>query len=133
MKLRYLMIISAVADAFVGIALVLIPASVGAVFGAMAMERVTEQLFGTALFSFAVVNWFARNAKDGEALRAVILANLVSNAVGFVLVVLAQLSGVWNALGWVVVGYSLIMALGFAYFLLVRPTVASAEVAPAQR
>ncbi len=133
MKLGYLMVISAEADAFAGIALVLIPASVGTVFGAMAMERVTEQLFGTALFSFAVVNWFARNAKEGEALRAIVLANLVSNTVGFVLVLLAQLSGVWNAFGWIVVVYSLIMSVGFAYILLAKLTVASTEVAQAQR
>jgi len=121
MKLSYLMVVNAVVNTIFGIALVLVPESLVAFLGVMAMERVAEQLFGAQLIGFAVLNLFARNAKEGETRRAIVLANLVANMIGFIVTLTIQLSGAWNALGWIVVVIPLLFALGFAYFLLVRP------------
>jgi hypothetical protein len=83
---------------------------------------VIPQLFGAALIGYAVVNWFARNAKGDEALRAIILANLVADTVGFIVALLGQLSGLTNALGWFTVVIYLLLALGFGYFQFVKPS-----------
>ena len=124
MKLNYLMIVSAVVYAIFGIAFVLAPGFVLSLYGGMSMEPLTDHLFGAALIGFAVLNVFARNAKEGEALRSIILANLVFNTIGFIVILLPQLSGVVNALGWSTVVISLLLALGFAYFQFMKPKAA---------
>lgn len=124
MKLSYLMIVSAVVAVIFGIAFVLASGSLMALYGATLNPAgtVIAQLFGAALIGFAVVNWFARNAKEGEALRAIVLANLVSDTIGFIMALLGQLAGVVNALGWSTVVIYLLLALGFAYFQFMRPS-----------
>ena len=133
MKLSYLLVVSAVVNALFGIAFLLVPGTVLALYGGMSMEPYTENLFGAALIGFAVLNWFARNAPEGQALRAVVLANLVGNTLVFILSLLQQLTGVVNVLGWSSVVISLLFALGFAYFLFKRPRATSDSVASAQR
>ncbi len=82
------------------------------------------QLFGAALIGFGVLNWFARTVTDSKGLRAVVLANLVGDALGFVIALLGQLAGVGgvNQLGWSTVVIYLLLALGFAYFQFVKPS-----------
>ena len=72
--------------------------------------------------SYAVVNWFARNAKGDEALRAIVLANLVADTIVFIAALLGQLSGVTNALGWSTVVIYLLLAAGFVYFQFMKPS-----------
>ena len=124
MKLSYLMTVSAVVAVIFGIAFVLASGSLMPLYGATLNPAGTiiAQLFGAALIGFAVVNWFARNAKEGEALRAIVLANLVSDTIGFIVALLGQLSGVVNALGWSTVVIYLLLALGFAYIQFIKPS-----------
>ncbi|MDE3091789.1 MAG: hypothetical protein KGJ80_20645, partial [Chloroflexota bacterium] len=63
------------------------------------------------------------NVKDSQALTAILLANLVGDALGFVLALLGQLAAVGgiNQLGWSTVVIYLLLALGFAYFQFVKP------------
>ena len=120
MKLSYLMVANAVVNMIFGIAFVLVPGLVLGVYGVMAMERPVEQLLGVELIGFAVLNWFARNATGGETLRAILLANFVANALGFIVTLLLSLSGVPNALVWSAVVIPLLFALGFGYFLFIK-------------
>lgn len=75
------------------------------------------QLFGASLLGFGVVNWFGRGLNDGQARDAVINANLIGDAAGFVFALLGQLGGVGgvNALGWSTVILYLLLTAGFAY------------------
>lgn len=81
------------------------------------------QLYGVSLIGFGVLNWFARTVTDAKALEAIVLANLVDDALGFVIALLGQLSvvGGINQLGWSTVVLYLLLALGFAYFQFVKP------------
>ena len=60
--------------------------------------------------------------RDPQALRVILLANVVGDAVGFVIALLSQLAGVGgvNSLGWSTVAIYLLLALGFAYFRFVK-------------
>ena len=82
------------------------------------------QLFGAALIGFGALNWFARKVTDSKGMQAIVLANLVGDALGFVIALLGQLSGVGgvNQFGWSTVAIYLLLALGFAYFQFVKPS-----------
>ena len=124
MKLSVLMIINAIVAVVFGIAFVLVPAQSVSFYGVAADEplKLTAQLFGAALIGFALLTWFARNATESDARKAIVLALFISDGIGFVVSLIAQLGGVLNALGWLNVGIYLLLALGFAYFQFMSPT-----------
>jgi hypothetical protein len=122
------MVVSAVVYAIIGVAFVLAAGLLLPLYGGMSMEPITEQLLGAALIGFAVLNALARNAAGGEAGRAIVAANLVYNLIGFVALLLFQLSSTVNALGWTSVAIAGLFTLGFAYALVRRqPALASAR------
>jgi quinol-cytochrome oxidoreductase complex cytochrome b subunit len=127
MKLNALLMVNAVIAAAFGIAFVIVPGPLVALYGvtADAALRYVGQLLGAALVVLAVVTWLARNATDSDARRAIVLGLAIGSTVGFVVALLGQLGGVVNALGWSTVAIYLLLALGFAYFALRRPAPAA--------
>ncbi len=131
MTLRNLFTISAIIALLFGLADILAPAPLFELYGITLSPAglFIAQLFGVALISFAVLNWQARDIQDTQALRAIVLVNLVHDVVGFVIVLLGQLNsaiGV-NALGWSTVALYGLLALAFGYFQLMRQSVAPAS------
>ena len=117
MKLSNLLLVSAVLAATLGVGFVVATGPLVAIYG-ITLDKagtVVAQLFGAALIGFAVLNWFARDITDPQGRRAVVLGNLVGLAVGFVVILLGQLAGVANALGWSTVAIYLLLTLAFAY------------------
>ena len=126
MKLSTWLTISAVVAVVFGLAFVLVTGPLLSVYGITLDKAGTlvAQLFGASLLGFAVLNWFARGVTDREARQAILLANLASDTVGFVMALIGQLAGVANALGWSTVALYLLLALGFAYFQFMKPSTA---------
>jgi len=122
MKVGTLMVINAVVALVFGAAFVLVPGLLVPLYGVEATPglKYTGQLFGAALIGFAVLTWAARKAGDSEARRAIVLAFLVSFAVGLVTSLVGQLGGVVNALGWSTVIIYLFFTLGYGYFQFAR-------------
>jgi hypothetical protein len=54
-------------------------------------------------------------------MRAIVVGYGTGTAIGFIVALLAQLSGVMNAFGWSAVGIYLLLALGYGYFLRIKP------------
>ena len=63
----------------------------------------------------------ACNVTDPEARQAVVFGNLTGDVVGFVVILIGQLAGIANALGWMNVAIYLLLALGFAYVQFMQP------------
>jgi len=124
MKLGNLFTVNAVIAGLFGLGFIFAPAAVLVRYGVSADAGMAfvAQLFGSALIGFAILTWSARSAGDSDARRAIVLAIFVSNAVGFVLSLMAQLKGLVNSLGWSTVAIYLVLALAFAYFLFAKPS-----------
>jgi hypothetical protein len=123
MKLSTLLVVAAVIGAVFGIAFVVATGPLLSIYGITLDKAGTlvAQLFGSLLIGLATLNWFARNVTDPEARQAVVFGNLAGDVVGFVVILLGQLAGIANALGWSNVAIYLLLALGFAYVQFVQP------------
>lgn len=131
MKLRSLMLIKAVICLVIGVVFVLTPGVLLAVYGVRNAEQSTvlmTRLYGSTFILLGILLWFARNATDSEALRAIVLAVVAGDALGFIVALLGQLAGVMNALGWSVVVVYLLLSVGFgySYFQVAAPSPRSA-------
>ena len=118
MKLSTFMVITAIVAFLFGLAFLLVAGTLMSFYGVSLSPGglIVARLFGAALLGFAVLTWSARNAEESEALRAIILALFISDAIGFIVALIGQLAGVLNALGWSTVIIYLLLALGFGYF-----------------
>jgi hypothetical protein len=118
MKLSVLFSVNAVVATLFGIAFVLIPGEVVAAYGLTLSPStaVIARFFGAALIGFGIITWQARAAAPSDALRAIVLALFVSDALGFVLALRDALTGAVNALGWSTVAIYGLLGAGFGSF-----------------
>ena len=126
MKLKYLFVFNAIATIMFGIGSVLMPQTLVAIFGSMLNPAgvLMMQYGGVWLIGLGLLAWFARNATDSQARKAIILAFLICYSIAFIVALLAQVNAVLNAFGWGTVGLNLVLALGYGYFQFVKPGAA---------
>ena len=126
MKLGNLFAVNAVIAGLFGLAFIFVPAQLLAQYGLVvdASFGLVAQLFGAALVGYAILTWSVRNASDSSARRAIVFALFISDGVAFVLALIAQLKGIVNTLGWSTVAIYLLLAIGFGYFHIAKPSEA---------
>lgn len=56
--------------------------------------------FGSTLLAFGVLEWFAKDFRDREAVRAVLIAVVILNAVGLLVTVGGMAEGLFNSTVW---------------------------------
>jgi hypothetical protein len=122
MTFKNLMVIKALVCLGFGILLLAIPDSLLSIFGATLGDggMFTAREYGAALFGILFLCWFAKDAPESDARRAIILALFVYDLIGFIVTAVTVISGVLNPLGWLIVFVYLFFTLGFGYFL-VKP------------
>ena len=123
MKLRNLFMLNAVLAFGFGVGFVLIPGAMLTLYG-MAQSpsaNLAGQLFGVELIAVGLLCWFVRDVSDAAALRAIMLALLIADVVGLIVVLTGTLSGVMSVMGWSGVAIYLGLAAGYAYFLFLKP------------
>ena len=81
----------------------------------------TAREYGSSLFGYLFLCWFARNAAESDARRAIILALFIYDLIAFVMTAITVMSGVLHLLGWSIVVIYLFFTLGFGYFLVKSP------------
>ena len=96
MKLKVLLVISAIYMALLGLGFVFAPKAIG--IGAVPVDTSTALLaylrvFGSTFIAIGVLNWMARNAEPSTALNAIVLANSVGFGLAAVLDLWGVLSG----------------------------------------
>lgn len=123
MKFTTLMVIKAVVCLVLGLLILIVPDFVYSLFGTSLTEGGTfaAREYGASLIGNLMVAWFARNATESKARRAIILGLCVYDSIGFIVTLVAVISGILNPLGWSVVAIYLFFAVGFGYFLVKSP------------
>jgi hypothetical protein len=117
MKASYMFLLGAILALVFGLAFIVAPAQILALYD-ITLDPAglfLARLLGAAFLAFAVTNWLVRNAGPTRERQAIALGHFVSEAVGFVASLLAQLDGVANGLGWSTVLIYLVLAVGFGY------------------
>jgi hypothetical protein len=119
MKLSSFLTIVAVVAVLFGIAFIAAPVWALVQYGITADRYVAfmSRLFGLTLLTVGLIIWFARTVTDPIAKRAILIAGLVGDVIGFVVALQGQLSELTNALGWLTVLIYGLFAVGFACFL----------------
>ena len=81
----------------------------------------TTRLVGGSILGFASLMWFGWKTASVDARRAIALALLIQDIVGFIASAKIQFGGNINAFGWSNLFLYGFLAFGYAYFLYMRP------------
>ena len=101
MNFRSLMMVSAALALAFGIAFVLLPQPTASLYG-LAVTPVgifLARLLGVEFMGYGLLAWFVQNAADSEARRSILLAFCITDAIGGLIALWGQVSGVMNPLG----------------------------------
>lgn len=130
MKLNTLFTTTAVVLVFFGAGFVLIPTTVFSLYSISLTDSgiMLANVAGAAVFALGLLAWLFRNSSDSDASRSAATALLGFFVIKSIVTIVAQLGGVFNALGWSIVALDVILTIAYAYFLF----VGRSAVAPAQ-
>jgi hypothetical protein len=123
MNLKTLMIIKAVICITFGCLLLLVPGFTYSLFGATLNDAgvFAAREYGAALIGTLFLTWYARNAAESQARRAIILDLFIYDAIGVVIALIALFTGLFNPLGWGLLVIYLFFAVGYGYFWFKKP------------
>jgi hypothetical protein len=82
----------------------------------------TTRLVGGSILGFSALMWYGRKAASVDSRRAIAFALLVQDLFGFIASMEIQLKGSVNHFGWTSPILYGLLALGYAYFLFIRPS-----------
>ncbi|OGO63148.1 MAG: hypothetical protein A2030_06265 [Chloroflexi bacterium RBG_19FT_COMBO_50_10] len=125
MNLKTLLIIKAVVCIVLGCIILFVPNILYTFFGASLNDGgyLAARQYGSSLIGGFLLTWYARNAAESKARRAIVLDLFIYDAVGAVITLIALLTGVMNPLGWSVFALYLLLAIGFGYFWFTKPAI----------
>lgn len=119
MKLNTFIAIHAVLLFFFGLGFLFIPAWMYSIYGTSSnsIGILTARVFGICNIQLSIIMWSLRNEIGSKILKTIIFLLFLGNAAAFMLAFSAQISGIFNVLGWTNVGLYLLFASGYGYFL----------------
>jgi ABC-type Fe3+-siderophore transport system permease subunit len=119
MTSRTLLTITAVVAILYGLAFLLVPDTINALYGVPSAPHIAlyTRFFGSALLGLGVITWFAKDFRSWDAIRGVLIGIAVTTAIGGLIALFAVVTGLSNAMTWTsVVVYALLLA-GAVYWL----------------
>jgi len=115
---KILMTVKGIVTISFGVGVVLIPAIIFSLFG-MALSPgglLISRLFGAALLIIGMQVYVSRNALPSKELRASMFAASLGDIIAFIVILSAQMQGVMNTIGWLLVIIYILSAVLFTYF-----------------
>ncbi len=126
MKPKIYLVVTAVIALIIGVIFIAMRNFALGLTGAMGAGLIA-QILGANFIGFAVLNFFARNL-EGEGMRVVLLANFISNALGFILMAVFAITSGLNLYGWIAAAIYLVLTLIFGTYLFAQPRPSMATV-----
>lgn len=125
MKLTQFLTLKAILSTVSGMAFVLVPTPLLSIYGVAlgASGAFIAQILGASLIGIGLICWFSRNV-DSQPLAGMLLALFLADGLGTVVLLIEQLSGRVNGLGWTSIIIYLLLTLGLGYFRFRQPDVA---------
>lgn len=116
MSQSFFLVLKAIISVAFGTALILVPAPLLSIFGVpLDMSgTLVARLLGVDMMGIGFVCWYSRKSFDG-VIKEIILGLFIADTVGSIILVIAQLKGVMNALGWINVLIWLFLTIGLGY------------------
>jgi hypothetical protein len=123
MKLSTFLIVKAIVCFAFAIGYIVVPVSTGSIYEITLDSDgiIMARFFGALLIGIGLILWFCRNA-DWNILKVITLSLFIADTTGFIIALVAQLAGIMNSLGWIIVAIWLLLALGLGYFRFLKPT-----------
>ncbi|MFC1550022.1 hypothetical protein ACFL46_01875 [Candidatus Neomarinimicrobiota bacterium] len=117
MKFKIVMEIKAIVCLGFGLVLLFVPNTLMSLLGTSLGEAgiFMARVYGATLFGNMFLTWQAKTIEESVAKKAIIKDLFVYDAIGFIVALSAQLSGLFNALGWTIVIVYLFFTIGFGY------------------
>jgi hypothetical protein len=118
MKLKTLMMIKALICLVFGFLLLVLPGFLLNLMGADPGQAglFTAREYGAALAGTLLLTWFARDAGESKARRAIILDLFIYDAIGVLVAGYYTITGTLNWLGWGIVLVYVFFTIGYGYF-----------------
>jgi len=116
MKISTFLVIKAVVCFIFAIGYLLLPVTVGSMY-AINLDPdgiLMSRFFAALLVGIGLILWLLKDA-EWNLLKVITLSLFVADTLGFVIALVAQLSGVMNGLGWIIVIIWLLLAAGLGY------------------
>jgi hypothetical protein len=120
MKLKTILVINAILLGLFGLGSLLAPEASATPYGLTLdpLSKHLNQTLGAFFLGLAVLSWMSRKVTDSNALRAILLAFVVTYSIAMIIAIIDILSGLGNALGWSSVVLYLLLLIGFGYYLI---------------
>ena len=121
MKLSHFLSVKAIISLLFGVILIAVPVAFMSVFGVVLdpAGSVMARLLGAMLVAVGLICWFEKNREPNQ-LKGITSALFVGDSIGFIVLLMAQLAGMFNGLGWANAALWLLLALGLGYFRFVQ-------------
>ena len=118
MKLGTFISIHSVLLFLFGLGFLLVPAEMLSVYDTSTNSTglLTARVFGIGNIQLSIIMWTFRNYVGSKILKTLVLLLFLGNTLAFMLAFQAQISGVFNVLGWTNVALYLLFAFGYGYF-----------------
>lgn len=124
MKFKTLMMVKAIVCLVLGLPILLVPKIFYGLFGLGLTDAgvFPAMQYGASLLGNFMLTWYSRYARDTKARHGLILGMTVYNGIGFIVTLIALITGVLNLLGLLPIAIYLFFTIGFGYFLYKPPT-----------
>jgi hypothetical protein len=124
MKLSTFLIVKAIICFVFAIGYIVVPVATGSIYEITLDPDgiIMARFFGALLLGIGLILWLCRNA-DWNVLKSITLSLCIADTIGFIIALVAQLAGVMNSLGWIIVVIWLLLALGLGYFRFLKPPI----------
>ena len=123
MNLRKLFTINVPISAFFGFTCLIVPNWLTLLYGTDSTPSgiFITQLAGAAYLGYGVLAYLARSSESKDFRRSLAVGLFVQDSIATIVAIIGQISGAFNAIGWTTVALYFILALGYGFFIFVKP------------